>query len=192
MPDRLIMAMSVVPPPMSTTRLPTGASMGRPAPMAAAMASFTRCTSLTPTWLALSITARFSTWVMPGGMPMTILGLTRLSPRITLRMKCEIIWLVASKSAMTPAFIGRMTLSPCGVRPRYFLASAPTATIAPSASSMATTEGSLSTMPCSGRYKRVLAVPRSMARFLARKPKRRLKSMARPVCVGVLRVRARE
>ena len=34
--------MSVVPPPMSTTMLPEGSVMGRPAPMAAAMAWSTR------------------------------------------------------------------------------------------------------------------------------------------------------
>ncbi len=34
--------MSVVPPPISTTMLPEGSSMGNPAPMAAAMACSTK------------------------------------------------------------------------------------------------------------------------------------------------------
>ena len=36
MPPRETMATSVVPPPMSTTMLPTGSYTGRPEPMAAA------------------------------------------------------------------------------------------------------------------------------------------------------------
>ena len=39
MPPRLMTAMSVVPPPMSATRLPFGLLMSRPAPMAAATGS---------------------------------------------------------------------------------------------------------------------------------------------------------
>ena len=39
MPPRLMTATSLVPPPMSTTMLPEGSLMGRPAPMAAAMGS---------------------------------------------------------------------------------------------------------------------------------------------------------
>ena len=38
--------MSVVPPPMSTTMLPVASVIGSPAPMAAAIGSSTRCTSL--------------------------------------------------------------------------------------------------------------------------------------------------
>ncbi len=46
MPLREMTAMSVVPPPMSTTMLPLGSVMGNPAPIAATMACSTRCTSL--------------------------------------------------------------------------------------------------------------------------------------------------
>ena len=42
MPASEMTAMSVVPPPMSTTMLPDGSVMGSPAPMAAAMAWSTR------------------------------------------------------------------------------------------------------------------------------------------------------
>ena len=46
MPAREMTAMSVVPPPMSTIMLPDGSVIGMPAPMAAAIASSTRWTSL--------------------------------------------------------------------------------------------------------------------------------------------------
>ena len=39
MPPREITATSVVPPPMSTTMLPVGSLIGRPAPIAAAIGS---------------------------------------------------------------------------------------------------------------------------------------------------------
>jgi hypothetical protein len=65
MADSEMTATSVVPPPMSTTMLPEGFSMGSPAPMAAAMGSSTSLTSRAPARWADSMTARFSTWVMP-------------------------------------------------------------------------------------------------------------------------------
>ena len=52
---------------------------------------------------------------------------------------------------------------PSGVRPSIRLASRPIPLILPVAFSMATTEGSLSTMPSPFTYTRVLAVPRSTA-----------------------------
>src|SRR5262245_6230291 len=58
-------ATSVVPPPMSTIMLPPGSSMGRPAPMAAAMGSSMRYTSRAPACMAESRPARFSTRGMP-------------------------------------------------------------------------------------------------------------------------------
>ena len=70
-------AMSVVPPPMSTIMLPEGSVMGMPAPMAAAIASSTRWTSLALARYALSLTARFSTCVISDGTPMTIRGRTQ-------------------------------------------------------------------------------------------------------------------
>jgi hypothetical protein len=50
--------------------------MGRPAPIAAAMGSSIRYTSRAPALSALSLTARFSTSVIPKGTQMTIRGLT--------------------------------------------------------------------------------------------------------------------
>src|SRR5262250_2729269 len=60
MPLMEMTAMSVVPPPMSTTMFPKGSSIGRPAPIAAAKACSTRYTSLARARYAESSTARFS------------------------------------------------------------------------------------------------------------------------------------
>ena len=61
------------------------------------------------------------------------------------------IFSVKVKSAMTPSFMGRTALMCPGVRPTMFLASTPTATMTlpprVGSSCMATTDGSLSTMP---------------------------------------------
>src|SRR5256886_8401999 len=74
MPLMEMAAISVVPPPMSTTMLPEGSSMGSPAPIAAAMACSTRKTSLARARYAESCTARFSTGVISLGTPMTMRG----------------------------------------------------------------------------------------------------------------------
>ena len=142
-----MIATSVVPPPMSTTMLPLGRSMGRLAPIAAAMGSSIRRMLFMPTCMHASKTAFFSTWVIPDGTPTTIFGLdTRFFCRTTVR-KYLIMALVTSKSAMTPSFIGRMAAICCGVFPMKSFASLPTAISLPVFRSMATTEGSLSTMP---------------------------------------------
>ena len=77
MPASEMTAMSVVPPPMSTIMLPDGSVIGMPAPIAAAIASSTRCTSLAFARYALSFTARFSTCVISDGTPMTMRGRTQ-------------------------------------------------------------------------------------------------------------------
>ena len=46
MPPSEITAVSLVPPPMSMTMLPAASVTARPEPIAAAMGSSTRCTSL--------------------------------------------------------------------------------------------------------------------------------------------------
>ena len=68
------MAISVVPPPMSTIMFAAGSSMGSPTPIAAAMGSGIVITLRAPAWVALSITARFSTAVIPEGIAMTTRG----------------------------------------------------------------------------------------------------------------------
>ena len=87
MPLSEMTAISVVPPPMSTIMLAAGSSMGSPTPMAAAMGSGIVMTSRAPACIADSLTARFSTSVMPEGMAMTTRGGARNEPLDTLRMK---------------------------------------------------------------------------------------------------------
>src|ERR1035437_9692331 len=70
---------------------------------------------------------------------------------------------------MTPSFIGRTAMMPSGVRPSMRFASRPTPLIFLVSRSIATTEGSLSTMPSPFTYTSVLAVPRSTAMALAGK-----------------------
>ncbi len=67
MPPNEMTATSLVPPPMSMIIEPAGSVTGRPAPMAAAIGSSMRNVLLEPAWSADSMTARFSTSVMPEG-----------------------------------------------------------------------------------------------------------------------------
>ncbi len=62
-------------------------------------------------------------------------------------MKCRSISSVTSKSAMTPSLSGRIAWIVPGVRPSIRLASIPTAWTSPDRESIATTEGSESTIP---------------------------------------------
>ena len=66
--------------------------------------------------------------------------------------------------------MGRIVLTSPGVRPSIFLASEPTASTLPVLADMATTEGSLHTMPLPLTYTSVLAVPRSMAMSFENQP----------------------
>ena len=78
-------------------------------------------------------------------------------------MKWRSICSVTSKSAITPSFSGRMAWMVPGVRPSIRLASMPTACTSAVRESMATTDGSESTIPRPRTYTSVLAVPRSTA-----------------------------
>ena len=80
MPPSEITATSVVPPPISTTRLPLALLMLMPAPMAAATGSSTRKTRFAPACVPASMTARSSTSVMMDGTQMTTFGLNRWIP----------------------------------------------------------------------------------------------------------------
>ena len=126
MPPRLMTATSVVPPPMSTMRLPLGSLMGRPAPMAAAMGSSMRRAQRAPALRAASRTARRSTSVTPDGMPSSMRGRGTSPTRSCTRWtKYLIICSVTSKSLMTPSRSGRIGVMLAGVRPTMRLASAP-------------------------------------------------------------------
>ena len=174
MPPRLRTATSVVPPPMSTIRLPDGSLTGRPAPIAAAMGSSIRRAQRAPALRAASRTARFSTSVTPDGMPSSIRGRgmrpTRSWTRFT---KYLIICSVTSKSLMTPSRRGRIAMMLAGVRPTIRLASAPMARTRRVLASMATTDGSLITIPRLRTWTSVLAVPRSIPMSREKIPRRR-------------------
>ena len=146
MPPRLMTATSDVPPPMSTTMFPVGSPTGRPAPMAAAIGSSIKYAWRAPADRHASSTARFSTPVTPDGTQTTTRGCAQRF-WCTFWMKCRSISSVTSKSAITPSFSGRMALIVPGVRPSMRLASIPTACTSPVRESIATTLGSLSTMP---------------------------------------------
>ena len=131
---------------MSTTIRPTGSAIGSPAPIAAASDSSIRCTSRAPADSDASSTARRSTSVTPDGAHMTSRGrLKRLES--TFSMKRRSIASVTSKSAITPWRSGRSAEMLAGVRPIISCASEPTACTSPVRSSIATTDGSDSTMP---------------------------------------------
>jgi hypothetical protein len=85
-PPSEITATSVVPPPTSTIIRPTGSSIARPAPIAAAIGSSIRCTRRAPAASDASSTARFSTSVTPDGAHTISRGWT-VRRSITLRMK---------------------------------------------------------------------------------------------------------
>ena len=73
-PPNDITAISVVPPPISTTMFPHGFAISIPAPIAAAIGSSIKYTLLAPAWVAASITAFFSTSVTCEGIQIIILG----------------------------------------------------------------------------------------------------------------------
>ena len=171
-------ATSVVPPPMSTIRLPDGSLTGRPAPIAAAIGSSIRRAQRAPALSAASRTARFSTSVTPDGMPSSIRGRgispTRSWTRFT---KYLIICSVTSKSLMTPSRSGRIAMMLAGVRPTIRFASAPIARTRFVLASIATTDGSLITIPRSRTWTSVLAVPRSIPMSREKRPRRRSSMM---------------
>ena len=98
----------MVPPPTSTTRLPTGSWIGRPAPTAAASASSTSVAERTPAEDTASSTARRSTLVLVDGTHTSARGRgNRVTPSERKIMRSMLA--VISKSAMTPRSSGRTT-----------------------------------------------------------------------------------
>ena len=106
MPPSEIIAVSVVPPPTSTTMLPSGSWIGRPAPIAAAMGWATSWASAAPACRAASFTARFSTSVMAEGTQSSTRGRWKRE-RPALWRRSRIIRWVMSKSVMAPLRRGR-------------------------------------------------------------------------------------
>ena len=128
---------------------PVGSVTGIPAPIAAARGSGIRKTLRAPALSADSWMARRSTGVEPRGTQTMIWGFAKPRRLCTLRMKCLIISSAISKSAITPSRSGRIASIPPGVRPSIDFASSPTASTCrrPLEETVATTDGSLSTMP---------------------------------------------
>ena len=143
-PDNAITAISVVPPPISTIILPLGCIISIPIPIAAAIGSCIKYTSLPFTLSADSLTARISTSVIPEGMQITILrdGLKNFFFKVgILFIRVLIICSDALKSAITPSFSGLIVLMFSWVFPCIILASFPIAIILLVVRSMATMEG---------------------------------------------------
>ena len=76
-PPMLITAMSVVPPPMSTTMWPEGSRTSMPEPMAAAIGSSIKNTCRAPAATTASTTASLSMPVMAAGTHTATRGLIR-------------------------------------------------------------------------------------------------------------------
>ena len=163
-PPSEITAISVLPPPISTIMLPSGASTSIPIPTAAAIGSKIKYTSRPSACSAESRTARSSTSVEPEGTPITMRsdGEKRREPECTILIRPRIICSQAVKSAITPSRNGRVTrISGCSL-PYMSLASPPTAIILSVRRSSATYDGSSTTI-LSSLMIMVLAVPRSIA-----------------------------
>src|SRR6266550_241305 len=99
MPPSAITAISLVPPPTSTTREAIASSTGSSAPMAPAIASSIRCASRAPADSVASTTASRSTPVRPLGTQTITARRSPLPP--TMRMNWPSICSVVSKSAIT-------------------------------------------------------------------------------------------
>ncbi len=105
-PPSEITAVSVVPPPTSTTMLPMGSWMSRPAPMAAAIGCSMRWAVDAPARRAASLTARRSTEVIADGTQMSTRGRFNLVIPARRRRR-RIIRSVMSKSVIAPSRRGR-------------------------------------------------------------------------------------
>ncbi len=164
-PPREMTAISVVPPPMSTTIFPLGASTSSPIPRADAIGSKIKYTSLPPACSDESRTALISTSVLPDGIPTTIFMFgvkIDFLLLLTCLMNPLIIISAALKSAITPSFIGRTVLMPGFSLSCINLAFCPRAIAFPVALSIATMLGSSRTI-WSFIKMTVFAVPRSIA-----------------------------
>ena len=105
-PPSEITATSLVPPPMSTTMLPSGSWIGNDAPIAAAMGCSMRKVCAAPARRAASRTARCSTWVIADGTQMSTRA--RWSREIPARWNnIRIRRCVISKSVIAPPRSGR-------------------------------------------------------------------------------------
>ncbi|MNJ35882.1 hypothetical protein D3C77_306490 [compost metagenome] len=133
-----------------------------PAPIAAALGSSSKNTSLAPLRSAASRIDFCSTEVIFVGAQIRIRGRLYQLRAPTRSMKYLSIISVISKSAITPSLRGRIATIFPGVRPTIFLASSPTASTRLASLSIATTDGSSNTTPLPFTCISTLAVPKSI------------------------------
>ena len=142
----LITTVSVVPPPISITRFPTGSEIGRFAPIAAATGCSSNCASAAPARRVASVTARRSISVIAEGTQIKTFGRENLETPARCNNK-RIIFSVTSKSVIAPPRNG-LTATMCpGVFPIIRQASSPVASTSPVFRLTAITDGSLITIP---------------------------------------------
>ena len=161
--------MSVVPPPMSMIMLPAASVTGRPDPIAAAIGSSTRWTSLALTRKPLSLTARRSTCVISGGTPMTRRG--RRSGLLPCTLRHEVHQhLLGGVEVGNDAVLHRPHRLDVRRRAPEHLVSLGAHGLdrCPWRCCNATMDGSLRTMPRPRANTHVLAVPRSIATSVAK------------------------
>ena len=141
MPPREIITISVEPAPISTTMVPFGSAIGKPAPIAAANPSLITKIFCAPAFLPISSAAFFSTSDASPGIPITIL------PTVSPSFIPICIALISNACActtfsITPFFKGLTARMSSGVLPSILLASSPTAKTSDGSSFFtATTDG---------------------------------------------------
>ena len=155
-------ATSLVPPPTSMTIRPTGSPMATQAPMAAAIGSSMSCTRRAP--------AEERRLLDRAALHLgDARGRAHDEPRVGAAAIEDLLHEVAQhllgdlEVRDNAVARGRVAEISAGVRPIIRCASAPPATTSPVRSSIATTDGSESTMPRPCTWTTVLAVPRSTA-----------------------------
>ena len=160
-PPMLITAISVEPPPMSTTMQPCGWRICSPAPSAAATGSSTRKTCLAPAAMTDSTTASASMPVMAAGTQTAMRGLKKRERQTSLTNR-TISSFVMRWSCIMPSRSGRTRSIWAGARPTIFRAASPTAMMELVRVSTAPMVGWRKTTPCSSVAMMIEVVPRSI------------------------------
>ena len=155
-PSRASIAISEIPPPTSTTMLPTGSWIGRPAPIAAAKVSSKSVAERAPASVTASSTARRSTGVRAEGTQTSTRGLENLATPMARRI-IRIICSASSKLEMAPRWSGRTATTSAGRAAAIAHACRPTPRTSAVRPCRATTVGSSNTTPWPCTYTRVLA-----------------------------------
>ena len=137
-------------PPMSTTRLPIGSWIGRPAPIAAASGSSTSVTCRPPLIATASSSARRSTGELPEAIVISTRGRGN-RPGTDRRSTASRKRCVTSNSVIVPCRSGRIPTTSPVPPPMMRQASSPIAITSFVTASRATTVDSSKTMPSPSR-----------------------------------------